>query len=334
MSTLSERYVWAGVRSVPEGQRAELEPELRGLVADSIDAQLEGGTAAADAERAALLELGAPEIVAARYTERTLQLIGPRLYLDWLRLLKLLLAIVVPIAAVAAGVARLLADAGTGDVGDVIGAVVATAIGVGVHIAFWVTLIFALVERYGLARDRSLTEWSPDTLPQLPGGARSRQSLGELIPTLAFLAVFIGWIIWQQFNSFFTDAAGEPIPLLDPALWAGWLPYFICVLALEMGFAVWLYLSGRWTLGLALANAALNVVFTVPALWLLAGGRLLNPAFLDAIPIDSDGAALIAQYAVPVVATFLAVIAVWDVVDGFVKAWRAGRRAAAGIRAE
>ena len=36
MSTLSDRYVWGVMRSIPERQRADLEPEIRALVADAV----------------------------------------------------------------------------------------------------------------------------------------------------------------------------------------------------------------------------------------------------------------------------------------------------------
>ncbi|PPL15714.1 permease prefix domain 1-containing protein [Microterricola pindariensis] len=316
--TLSERYIWAASRGIPEKQRAELEPEFRELIADSIEAQRANGLSERDAEHAALVELGDPARLAARYTDRPLHLIGPRYYLDWLRLLKLLLAIVVPIAAAAAGVARLLAG---GQVGDVVAAVATTAIGVGVHLCFWVTLVFVLIERQGANRSRPLLEWTPDMLPQLPSG--NRRSLGELVPTLVFLAVFAAWIVWQHFNSFFTDAAGDPIPLLSPALWSSWLPYFLALIVLEMGFALWLYLRGRWTLTLALVNLLLNLAFTVPALWLLLTGQLINPAFEAAVPVDGSNVAAVSGAVYPIIAIALVGFALWDAVDGFVRAWRA-----------
>ncbi|KQW06389.1 hypothetical protein ASC66_07760 [Leifsonia sp. Root4] len=324
MSTLTDRYVWAAVRSIPEKQRGELEPELRGLIADTADAQREKGVADPDIERATLLELGDPERLAAGYTERTLQLIGPRYYLDWLRLLKLLLAIVVPIAALGAALGRLIAG---GDVGDVIAALFVTAIGVGVHLCFWVTLVFALVERdYSqrskTGRDSPLLAWTPDTLPQLPAPAARRQSLAELIVSLVFLAVFAGWFFWQQFNSFLTDADGTPIPVLEPALWNGWMYWFLGLIALEMVFAVMVYQRGRMTLGLASIKLLLNVAFTVPAVWLLLTEQLINPAFLDAIPGTGADFEVAMTYTVPVIAFIVIGVAVWDVVDGFIKAWR------------
>lgn len=324
MSTLTDRYVWAAVRSIPEKQRGELEPELRGLIADTADAQREKGVADADIERATLLELGDPERLAAGYTDRTLQLIGPRYYLDWLRLLKLLLAIVVPIAALGAALARVLSG---GDVGDAFGALFVTGIGVAVHLCFWVTLVFALLERGYSQRSKTeqdgpLLVWTPESLPQLPAPAARRQSLAELIVSLVFLAVFAGWFVWQQFNSFLTDADGTPIPVLQPALWNGWMYWFLGLIVLEMVFAVWVYQRGRMTLGLAIVNLFLNVAFTVPAVWLLLTEQLINPEFLDAIPGTGADFETAMSYAIPVIAFVVIGVAVWDVVDGFIKAWR------------
>jgi hypothetical protein len=78
MSTLTNRYVWGVLRAVPERQRADLEPEIRVLVADAVEARAASAQGdAAAVERAALTELGDPEILAARYTDRSLHLIGP-----------------------------------------------------------------------------------------------------------------------------------------------------------------------------------------------------------------------------------------------------------------
>ena len=101
MTTLTDRYVWAAARTLPEAQRAEFERELRERIGDATDALVETGRAPADAERMALVELGDPAALAASYVDRPLQLIGPRYYLTWWRLLKLLYSVVLPIAVAA-----------------------------------------------------------------------------------------------------------------------------------------------------------------------------------------------------------------------------------------
>jgi hypothetical protein len=100
MTTLSDRYVWGVLRAVPESQRADLEPEIRALVADAVDNRIATGDIdELDAERAALIELGDPERLAARYLGRARQLIGPVLFDAWRRVLVPALLVVVPIVA-------------------------------------------------------------------------------------------------------------------------------------------------------------------------------------------------------------------------------------------
>ena len=50
-TTLTDRYVWAATRSVPEGQRTDLERELRERIGDATDALVQTGRTTADAER-------------------------------------------------------------------------------------------------------------------------------------------------------------------------------------------------------------------------------------------------------------------------------------------
>ena len=60
-ATLTDRYVAAAMRTVPESQRADLAAELRASIDDQIDARVDDGEAADAAERAVLTELGDPD---------------------------------------------------------------------------------------------------------------------------------------------------------------------------------------------------------------------------------------------------------------------------------
>jgi len=323
-ATLTDRYVWAAARSVPDAQRRDLERELRERIGDETDALLEQGASPDDAERAVLTELGDPVALAAGYVDRPLQLIGPRYYLTWWRLLKLLLVLVVPIAAVGVALGKAISGA---PVGDVIGSAVVVSLSVVVHLGFWTTLVFAVLERTPTAEGKRGIDslWTLDQLPATIEPARTSR-LAELIAAVFFLLVFAGFLVWQQFGLPWVPQL-EAVPLLDPALWSFWLPYFIGIIGLEILFAVAIFLLG-WTWWLAVVNVLLNVAFTVPALWLLVEGRLVNPAALDAMgwPWGDAGPIVVTVTVVTIVGVALA-----DVIDGFVKTWRAGRarRAAA-----
>src|SRR3546814_13935446 len=134
MATLTERYVDAAMRSVPEKQRADLAAELRAAIGDQIDAHVEAGESPVAAERAVLTDLGDPEKLAADYIDRPLHLIGPRYCLAWWRLTKPLWAIVLACAAFGLALAPVLSAPSFGSGG---GAVVSVVISVLSRIGFW-----------------------------------------------------------------------------------------------------------------------------------------------------------------------------------------------------
>jgi hypothetical protein len=313
MTSLSDRYVWGVLRAIPERQRADLEPEIRALVADSVEARLAGGAVdAAAAERAALAELGDPDALAARYTGQPRYLIGPRLYREWRRLLGLILSIAVPIAALVAGGAKLIEGA---TAGEAIWGAISTAFIAAVQVLFWVTIGFAIAERSG--EPVPVREWTPDQLPPVP--APERVGLAELVGSLVSVGFVAVAIVWQQaFPPIVVDGQGEPI--FDPALWSFWLPYFLVVLGLEVGLAFVIWARGAWTWPLAIANAVLDAAFAIPALWLLTNGLLFNPTVVDAAD-DIAGGAWLGPTTV-IIGLSVAIISAWDAADGFRKAWR------------
>lgn len=318
MSTLTDRYVYAVVRSVPEAQREDIERELRASIDDDIDARIGSGLDAKAAEHATLVALGDPAQLAANYAGRTNSLIGPRYYFDYLRLLKLLVAIVLPISVVGVVLARLIAGDG---VGEVIGGTVTLVLTVTVQLAFWVTLVFVVLERTDRGSKTRGIEWTPDYLPTVPD-PKAGAGLGELIASAVFLVLFAGAIVWQQYSSVFVDAEGAPIPLLQAQLWSFWIPYAFVLIALELVFAVLLYARRRWSWGMAAVNVVLSIAFVVPALMLTLSGDLVNPEFLERFNWPTE---VISPVLGPVLVVVFGGIAAWDMIDGFLKAGRASR---------
>lgn len=315
-TTLTDRYVDAAMRTVPESQRADLATELRASIEDQIEARAAAGEAPDAAERAVLEELGDPDKLAAGYTDRPLWVVGPRYYLQWWRLLKLLLWIVIPCAVFGVSLGMVL-DGAT--FGEIMGTIWPLALTVAVHLAFWTTLVFFVVERSeSRGKPIELGAWSVDQLPEpRPRGA----GLVELVCSLVFLVLAAGAILWDLFIGFVPT---EPsLSFLDPGLWPGWIFALFVLMALEAGLAVTVYALGRYTVWLAIVNGVLNAAIAFPAIWLLMQGELINQEFFPTI-IGPEGAEVGAI--VSTVAGFMiAGIAIWDTIDGALKAVRARR---------
>ena len=326
MSTLTDRYIFAALRPIPEAQRGDIERELRASISDGVEARTEAGQSHADAENAVLTELGDPARLAAQYTGRELYLIGPDLFLDWWRLLKTLTLIVTPITFVGLVAVRMAVD--PVNPGDAIGSAIGTSISVLVHLGFWVTLVFAIIQFNGTRRkDLGLQPWSPAMLPQVP--RKSQVTLGDTIASVVLVAFFIALLLWQRTGSLLV-LNGEPVLVLQESLWSFWLPYVIVLLVIEAGFAVVLYLAGRWTYAFAAVNAVLALAFMVPVLWLLATEQVFDWAFLSNVDWGADASTWIPG----ITAAAVLILGLWDIGDGFLKAWKSGRPlpAAAAVR--
>jgi hypothetical protein len=313
MTTLTDRYLAATLRSVPAPRREEIATELRASIEDMIEGRSAGGQDTATAEREVLTELGNPAQLAARYADRRLQLIGPTYYLAWERLLKLLLSFVPAVVGVLVG----LVEATDGkNPGGAVGAGIAAALQVVVQIAFWVTLVFAVIERTNTALN--LPEWTVDQLPDVR--ADRQITLTDTAAAIGWLVLVIAYLPLQHFHSFVPASDGGNLPILDPALWSFWLPFLIAVLVATIGLEIAKYRAGRWTWPLVAVNAVLDLAFAVPVVWLLLTDRLLNPEFVAHFDWLGRGDNLNSVATLAVVGTILVVL--WDIVDSVVKAYR------------
>ncbi len=315
--SLSERYVHAATRRLPEDQRADVADELRGSIGDRVDALLDErpGLTPEQAEYDALAELGEPEQLAAGYSGRALRLIGPELFPWYARVLRTVLLVAVPAATIVTATVDAL---GGGNVGSVVGTATWTAYNVGIQSAFWVTLTFALVDRNlpdADARASLGAAWTPDRLPELP--RTDHGMLSDLIASLVFLWLLGAALVWQQVNPP-VEYDGRDVPLLDPDLWSFWLPAVLVLLVAEMVFEVVKYRAGGWSIGLAAANTILGALFVAPLAYLLATDRLLNPDAVAGIAEHWPG--FDAEVASTVTLVALILIWLWEAVDGWRKA--------------
>lgn len=299
MTSLVDRYVFTAVRRVPESQRAEIDRELRASIEDAVESRMEGGAAREEAVDAALRELGDPGRLADQYAGRRNYLIGPELYDGWRSLLTLLLSTVLPVVVAVTVIVQLFDDPSRA-----VGEGFSTLFGVATGMTFWVTLVFALVERAGVRELpvvglRLNRPWTPGDLPRYTSRA---MTLGQLAGELSWLAVLIAALVLQQFT--FTGR-----PLLDPAGWHFWWPLLIVAFLLRGAFSVAVYRSATWTRTTIAGNLAASLLWAGPTIGLLAAGRFFNPAF----PALADAG--VKHWLTLSIIVTVALIVVWDTVE-------------------
>ncbi|MEV4413427.1 permease prefix domain 1-containing protein [Catellatospora sp. NPDC049609] len=277
MTTLTDRYVDTAVRRLPPRQRPDIERELRASIEDAVEARVAAGEDPAEAEHAVLTGLGDPARLAAGYADRPLYLIGPALFVDYTRLLTVLLATVVPIVAAVAAVVRAVDGAAFGAIlGGAIGAAITTA----VHIAAWTTLVFAVLERTGSRWTPSDAQpWTPDNLPA-PPSRRTRRA--ELFIESVFTVAFAALLLLSPRLGLERTSGGDPIPVLDPWLWDTGIVYAFVALVLASLVFTFARHHSRWSPAIGVAGGLVQATPAALLIWLATEDHVLNPAFVAA----------------------------------------------------
>ena len=315
-ATLTERYISATVRSLRPDAQEDVRAELAASIADAVEARTERGEEPAAAEREVLTGLGDPAVLAAGYADRPLHLLGPRYYLTWKRLLILLLWIVPACALVGVGLSQALSGA---EVGTIIGESIATALTAAVHVVFWTTLVFVVLERTGADAGEA---WTVDDLPEPKESGTART---DLVASLVFLGLVLAALAWDRLIGL-VRLEGEWLPVLHPALWPLWGAVLVAIVLAEAVQAIVLHARGRWSTSVAVMNTALAVLFVSWALTLLGNDRLLNPELLDLLRTAGGVDAGTMHTLGVILVVSILVISAWDVIDGWVKTRRDARR--------
>ena len=315
MNTLTDRYIWAVVRRLPHARRAAEGVQLRAEIDAAVAAKVGSGIKPDAAETAVITEFGDPDRRAAGTAGRPGYLIGPDWFFDYRRIMIVVLAAVAPSVFGALLLVQVLA--GQDPWQSILGAV-SVAFSACVQVGFWITAVFAVIERVSRRRHDHTDDWDVSELPEIP---TARVGLGETIVAVLAYLLFIGLVFWQRNIWVVETAGGERLPVLDEALWDFWIPWFIALAMLEIGFALIAFAIGRWTWTLAWVNVALNLAFAVPAIWLITNDALLSDEFRATF----REVAPIIDAVMRIIPFIVAIAAALDVLDGFRKAFRGSR---------
>lgn len=161
--TLTDRYIAATVRRMPTRQRPEIEQELRAAIADDIDARVAGGQSPADAEYAAVSELGDPEQLAGRYAQTPQALISHRVYSEWAKLTRLTCIRVPPIVFIVLVVVYAVHQT---NIWITIFRPIGITLTVAMYLLVCITALFAAADRHRTQQgaDPLTAAWTPDQL--------------------------------------------------------------------------------------------------------------------------------------------------------------------------
>lgn len=285
---LIERYIYAVTRQLPEENREDVALELRTNIAEMLPDDY-----SEDDVRRVLSELGSPGDLAGRYDLSKRYLIGPAYYDTYITLLKLVITIVI---AISLGVTLLswLFQAPVNwyeapHIGALVQDVLSAVITGGLQGAFWVTIVFVILERSGVdAAEMGFTgeSWTPEDLPEIPEDA-TVISRGESVFSIVFSLLFAALLYFRPdlIGMHLRDAEGgvESYPLLNLDQLRIYMPFILILTLAQLVFFVWGFITKRWTKGIAVYNIVLNLAMIVLAVVMLLDSALISQEFLTQI---------------------------------------------------
>jgi len=158
---LLDRYLAEVRRNLPARDADDIVAELRDLLLARAEEQQE--TTGAVDWTALLRDFGHPLVIAGRYRKQQ-WLIGPELYPFYLHFLKVIVAIVL---AVATGLALVRGMLSSTTVGEAIAGYLGSLWWSAAASVGSVTIVFALIERFGGRSGKECRHWKPKELPEV-----------------------------------------------------------------------------------------------------------------------------------------------------------------------
>jgi hypothetical protein len=290
-----DTYIYEVTRRLPEKNREDIAMELRSTIEDMLPENYTEENVMEQLEK-----LGNPAVLAASYRDTANYLIGPKVYDAYFHTIKLIIpwAILVTILVhVVESIALFTGEVSILHViienfANIIPGIIMTLI----HVFFWVTMVFIVIERVGLSKtDLPLTRngvsWSPKDLKNIVIIPRKKLiSKGEIV------FGFIWSVLWAfvYFNAdhllgIYHSMNGEGLqfimPIFNQEVLLSYWPIVVAFIILELGLLVYKFKVGKWTYPLAWTNGLIHSASIIVFFVFVGNPQLYNP---EVIPYFAD----------------------------------------------
>lgn len=289
---LIDIYIQEVTRRLPVKSRDDIALELRSTIEDMLPENYSEKEV-----KKVLQNLGNPASLASEYSDRPMYLIGPRYFDTYMTLLKIVIPIVAIITFFVIIVENILTYSGEEDIVNGIINIIILILGHGiwgiisatVQTFFWITLVFAILERTDNSKDKSpLTpswkEWTPDDLKSIPLISKVKKiSTADIFGSLLWIAIFIAvYFNASHLIGVYEKVQGK-IQLIIPTfnqevLQSFWL-IVIVALIIEIALVFYKLIIRQWTFKLAIMNTVRNIVSTIVFIVVITNDQLINVEF-------------------------------------------------------
>lgn len=206
---------------------------------------------------------------------------------------------IVPIAVVIAFIA-MIADYLIGYSGDqstltlsinIFSKGIASVLEVGIQVFFWLTVVFAIIERTDNGKDGNplttkFKKWTPDDLKKISQIHKKKAITNfEIFKNLMWIAIWATlYLNAEHLFGVYGGGIGASefvAPVFKQYVLNDYLPIILLVIGLEIVLAIYKLFKKQWTRGLALGNTALELIVTMIFIVILRNPNLFHQDFIS-----------------------------------------------------
>ncbi|HDX9650784.1 hypothetical protein COL68_17685 [Bacillus wiedmannii] len=286
---LIDIYVEEVAKRLPEKNREDIILELRSTIEDMLPDDYNE-----DDEKRVLEKLGSPVSLANGYLDRPMYLIGPRYFDVYTTLLKMIIPIAAVIALIAMVAENFVGYDGEQAVLNVILNLIGKGIGeiieVGLHVFFWLTLVFAILERTDKDKGTeplttSLKKWTADDLKNISYIPKKKAiSKFEVFGGLMWTAIWATLYFYANHLVGVYSGTGSGLKFVAPTfnqdvLLQYW-PIVVMIIVFEIAISLYKLVQGQWTKRLAIGNTILQIAGTIVFIIIVVNPHIFTDGFI------------------------------------------------------
>lgn len=299
---LIDLYIQEVAKRLPEKNREDITLELRSTIDDMLPEDYNEKDV-----KSVLEKLGSPVSLANGYLDRPMHLIGPRYFDVYTTLLKMIIPIAAVIALISMIAENFIGYSGDQAVLNVIFQLIGKGIGeifeVGLHVFFWLTLVFVILERTDTDKGiepltTSLKKWTPDDLKNISYIPKKKAiSKFEVFGGLMWTAVWATLYFYANHLVGVYNGTANGLKFVSPTfnqdvLLQYW-PIVVIMIVFEICISLYKLVQGQWTQRLAIGNAILQVAGTIVFIVIVVNPHVFNAGFItylaNAFTISPEG---------------------------------------------
>ena len=282
-------YIQEVTRRLPDKKREDIALELRSTIEDMLPDDFTEQDI-----MSALAKLGNPAKLASGYLDRPMHLIGPQFFGIYINLLKMIVPIAVMITLISIIANNIVSFTGEEAVLnvilDIIGVGIWQMLSATIQVWFWLTLVFAIIERIDMKDQKpiieGMKEWTPEDLKEVTYIAKEKAiSKVEVFVGLLWTAIWVTVYFYASSIVGIYEKGGDGLVFITPTfnhevLLSYW-PFIVILVALEIAIAIWKLTSRQWTIKLAILNVTYQLATTIVFIMILCNPNLFRPEFSD-----------------------------------------------------